>query len=168
MIESQRLVLQPLTHNQLLKFIKDDHSLEKELKLKPSVKNISRQLQKDLKETVLPNINDRDKNYLYDTLWIIISKKEKAIVGDISFVGKPDQDGEIQIGYGTYKAFRGRGFMTEAVGRIIEWAKQQTEVKSIFAATTKVNIASYSILEKNHFICIGEVDDMLSWQILLK
>ncbi len=168
MIESERLILQPLKHHQLLKYIRDDHSLEKELKLKPTIKNISRQLQKDLKESVLPNIHDEDKNYLYDTLWIIISKQEHAIVGDISFVGKPDQDGEIQIGYGTYEAYRGKGFMTEAVKIIIEWAKVQPSVKSIFATTTKVNVASYSILEKNNFVPIGEVDGMLSWQILLK
>ncbi|RZK20183.1 MAG: N-acetyltransferase [Pedobacter sp.] len=165
MIETDRLILKPLTHNQLLKYIKDDHSLEKELNLLPTKKNISKSLHDALAQTILPNVFDKDKDYLYHTLWTIISKPDNRMVGDICFVGEPDPEGEIEIGYGTYEEFRGKGFMTEAIGRIIDWAKQQPKVKSIFAATEKENIASYSILEKNHFLHIGEVDDMLSWKI---
>lgn len=168
MIETERLILKPLTHDQLLKYIKDDHSLEKELNLDPTKKNISPTLQKALQETTLPNVHDKDKDYLYYTLWAIISKPDNKIIGDISFVGEPDQNGEIEIGYGTYEAFRGQGFMTEAVGRIVEWAKEQPKVKFIFATTTKDNIASYSILERNNFENIGEVDDMLSWKTQIK
>ncbi|PWS28223.1 N-acetyltransferase [Pedobacter yonginense] len=168
MIETERLLLKPLTHDQLLKFIKDDHSLEKEFKILPTKKSISPTLQKALKETILPNVCDQDKDYLYNTLWTIISKPDDKIVGDICFVGEPDPNGEIEIGYGTYEEFRGKGYMTEAVGRIVEWAKEQPKVKSIFASTAKENIASYSILEKNNFVQIGEVDDMLSWNIKIK
>ncbi|WP_316850185.1 GNAT family N-acetyltransferase [Pedobacter agri] len=165
MLETDRLILKPLTHNQLLKYIKDDHSLEKELNLLPTKKNISTSLHDALAQTILPNVSDRDKDYLYHTLWAIISKPDNRMVGDICFVGEPDAEGEIEIGYGTYEEFRGKGFMTEAVGRIIEWAKLQPKVKSIFATTEKQNAASYSILETNHFLHIGEVDDMLSWKI---
>jgi len=168
MIETERLLLKPLTHDQLLKFIKDDHSLEQEFKILPTKKSISPTLQKALKETILPNVCDQDKDYLYNTLWTIISKPDNSMVGDICFVGEPDPNGEIEIGYGTYEEFRGKGYMTEAVGRIVKWAKEQPKVKSIFASTTKENIASYSILEKNNFIHIGEVDDMLSWKIQIK
>jgi len=165
MLETDRLILKPLTHNQLLKYTKDDHSLEKELNLLPTKKNISTSLHDALAQTILPNVSDRDKDYLYHTLWAIISKPDNRMVGDICFVGEPDAEGEIEIGYGTYEEFRGKGFMTEAVGRIVEWAKLQPKVKSIFATTEKQNVASYSILEKNHFLHIGEVDDMLSWKI---
>ncbi|TCD10816.1 N-acetyltransferase [Pedobacter frigidisoli] len=168
MIETERLILKPLTHDQLLKYIKDDHSLEKELKLLPTKKNISPALHDALEQTILPNVFDKDKDYLYNTLWTIISKPDNRMVGDICFVGEPDPNGEIEIGYGTYEEFRGKGFMTEAVGRIVEWAKEQAQVKSIFANTAKDNIASYSILEKNNFIHVGEVDDMLMWKIIIR
>jgi RimJ/RimL family protein N-acetyltransferase len=168
MIETPRLILKPLTHNQLLKYIKDDHSLEKEFHLLPTKKNIAPELQEALQQTILPNVFDKDKDYLYHTLWTIISKPDNRMVGDICFVGEPDPNGEIEIGYGTYEEFRGKGFMTEAVGRILQWAKEQPKVRSVFAATTKDNVASYSILEKNGFTHIGEVDDMLSWKIELK
>jgi len=168
MIETDRLILKPLLHDQLLKYIRDDHSLEKEFGLLPTKKNISKSLHDALQKTILPNVFDKDKDYLYHTLWVVISKPDQKMVGDICFVGEPDADGEIEIGYGTYEEFRGKGFMTEAVGRITEWAKEQPKVKSIYAATEKNNVASYSILEKNHFVNIGEVDDMLSWKIELK
>jgi len=167
MIETERLILKPLHHDQLLKYIRDDHSLEKEFGLLPTKKSIAPGLQEALLESTLPDVSDRDRNYCYKTLWIIISKEENRIIGDISFVGEPDQHGEIEIGYGTYEAFRGRGFMTEAIGRIIAWAKEQPDVKAVFASTKKENIASYAILEKNHFLHIGEVDDMLSWKLEL-
>lgn len=167
MIETERLILKPLTHKQLIKYIKDDHSLEKELNLLPTKKNISPSLRAALKQSVLPNVSDKDKDYLYHTFWTIISKSDHKMVGDICFVGEPDPNGEIEIGYGTYEEFRGKGFMTEAVGRIISWAKEQPKVKSIFAATEKENIASYTILEKNGFNHIGEVDEMMSWKIQL-
>ncbi|RDC57226.1 N-acetyltransferase [Pedobacter chinensis] len=168
MIETDRLILKPLTHDQLLKYIKDDHSLESELGLFPTKKNISKSLHDALEQTILPNVSDQDKDYRYHTLWTIISKPDHKMVGDICFVGEPDPEGEIEIGYGTYEEFRGKGFMTEAIGRIIEWARAQPKVKSIFAATEKDNVASYSILEKNNFLHVGEVDDMLSWKIQLK
>ncbi|WP_443945773.1 GNAT family N-acetyltransferase [Pedobacter sp. AW1-32] len=168
MLDTVRLRLLPLTHNQLLKFIRDDHSLESELQLKPSKGNISPSLQHALESSILPNVSNKDRDYLYHTLWIIISKENNRIAGDICFVGEPDPEGEIEIGYGIYPEFRARGYMTEAVAGIIEWAKTQEKIKSIFAATAKENIASYSILEKNNFVHIGEVDDMLSWKLILK
>lgn len=168
MLETDRLILKPLTHDQLLKYIKNDQSLERELDIIPTERNIPESLREALEQTILPNVFDQDKDYLYNTLWTIISKADNKMVGDICFVGEPDPNGEIEIGYGIYEEARNKGFMTEAVGGIIEWAKKQPKVKSIFAATEKDNVASFSILKKNHFVHIGEVDEMLSWQLRLK
>ena len=90
------------------------------------------------------------------------------MVGDICFVGEPDEHGEIEIGYGTYKEFRGKGFMTEAVGRIIEWAKEQEQVSAISASTEVENVASFTVLEKNNFVKIAEGEGMFIWKLQLK
>lgn len=168
MLETERLILHPLTPNQLLKYIKDDNSLEEELKLNSTSKVISKELQEALKQTILPNVFNKTKNYLYNTLWTIISKKDNKTIGDLCFVGDPDANGELEIGYGTYEEFRGKGYMTEAVCRIIEWAKQQDGVKTISASTEIDNIASYSILEKNNFIKVAEGEGMFTWKLELK
>ena len=168
MIETERLILHPLTHNQLLKYIANDNSLEQELQLLPSEKKISTELKGALEQTILPNVHNKDKNYLYNTLWALISKADRKLIGDLCFVGEPDANGEIEIGYGTYEAFRGKGFMTEAVARIIEWAKQQEGVKIITASSAVDNVASYAILEKNNFVKIAEGEGMFTWKLNLQ
>jgi ribosomal-protein-alanine N-acetyltransferase len=89
------------------------------------------------------------------------------MVGDVCFVGEPDENGEIEIGYGTYEDFRGKGYMTEAVGSMIEWASRQDFVKSIFAQTAKDNPSSYAVLEKNGFEKIGEGEGVFNWRLIL-
>lgn len=165
MISSQNLILKPLSHDQLIKYIANDNSLEAELKLNPTRKIISPELREALEETILPNVADTGKNHLFSTLWAIILKKESRMVGDICFVGEPAEDGEIEIGYGTYDDFRGKGYMTEAVACIIEWVKRQDNVKSIFAQTAKDNPASWHILERNHFEKVDEDGNLLSWRL---
>lgn len=152
MIETERLIIKPLTYEQLVKYTKCDNSLEDELNLNPSSRKISVELKEALEETILPNVADKSKNYLFSTLWTAISKVENKMIGDLCIVGEPNADGEIEIGYGTYKEFRGKGFMTEIVGGIIHWTKTQHNVKTILASTNKTNTASFKVLEKNNFI----------------
>lgn len=165
MIASENLILKPLTHGQLIKYIANDNSLERELKLNPTVKNISPELREALAETILPNVADSGKNHLFSTLWGVILKAENRMVGDVCFVGEPAADGEIEIGYGTYENYRGKGYMTEAVACMIDWAKRQDNVKSIFAQTAKDNPASWRILEKNGFVKVDEDGNLLSWRL---
>ncbi len=165
MISSHRLILKPLTHGQLIKYIKNDNSLEAELKLNPTSKVISPELREALEETILPNVADAGKNHLYNTLWAIILKAESRMVGDICFVGEPDENGEIELGYGTYEAFRGNGYMKEAVACLLEWVKMQDRVKSVFAQTAKDNPASFAVLEKNNFVKVGEDETLFNWKL---
>jgi [ribosomal protein S5]-alanine N-acetyltransferase len=167
MIETKRLLLKPLTYGQILKYIKADNSLEEELNLNATSRTISPDLKEAFEKTILPNVADEKKNYLFSTLWTAISKDENKMVGDLCFVGEPNEAGEVEIGYGTYEEFRKRGFMTEAVAGMITWVKSQPNVKSIFAATEKNNNASLSVLEKNNFIKFGETETMFKWRLIL-
>ena len=166
MIETEHLIIIPLTHSQLIKYANLDGSLEAELNLNRSTRTISAELKEALEQTILPNVADTTKNYLFSTLWTVISKTENKMIGDICFVGEPSSNGEIEIGYGTYDKFRKRGFMTEAVRGMIEWAKEQPTVKSVIASTEKNNIASSSVLEKNNFIKVGEANTMFNWRLI--
>ena len=168
MISSERLILKSLSHDQLIKYIENDNSLERELKLNPTQKIISSELREALEETILPNVADTGKNHLFSTLWAIILKEESRMVGDVCFVGEPDENGEIELGYGTYEPFRGKGYMKEAVSCIIEWVKMQENVKSIFAQTAKDNPASFAVLVKNNFEKVGEGEGVFNWRLTLK
>jgi len=167
MLETDRLIIRPLTHDQLLKYIRLDNSLETELNLGDSSRTISTDLKEALEQTILPAVSDPERNYLYSTLWTLISKEYNKMVGDLCFVGEPNEEGEIEIGYGTYEEYRKRGFMTEAVSAMIEWATKQPEVRSIIASTEKNNTDSFSILEKNNFIKRGETDKLFLWRLMI-
>lgn len=168
MIETERLLIRPLTYDQLIKYINADNSLEFELKLNTTSRTTSLELKEALENTILPSVADSSKNYLFSTLWTLILKEQNRMVGDLCFMGEPNKDGEIEIGYGTYEEFRGNGFMTEAVKGMINWAKNLPNVKSIIASTEKSNIASFSILERNNFIKTGETDTMFNWRLKIK
>ena len=168
MIETERLILKPLTYEQLVKYTKCDNSLEEELNLNKTSRTISPELKEAFEQTILPNVADTAKDYLYSTLWTAISKDANKMVGDICIVGEPNSNGEIEIGYGTYDEFQKQGFMTEAVSGIITWAKSQPKVFSIIASTEKENIGSFTILLKNNFLKIGETETLFHWQLRLK
>jgi RimJ/RimL family protein N-acetyltransferase len=168
MIETERLILKPLTYEQLLKYIKADNSLELELNLNETSRAMSLELKEAFEQTILPNVADTAKDYLYSTLWTVISKDANKMIGDICIVGEPNSDGEIEIGYGTYDEFQKKGFMTEAVGGIIKWAKLQPKIFSIVASTEKENIGSFTILLKNKFTKIGETEKLFNWRLKIK
>lgn len=167
MIETQRLILRPLTYEQLIKYTKCDNSLETELNLNETSRTISAELIEALTQTILPNVADKNKNYLYSTIWTAISKTENKMVGDLCIYGEPNADGEIEIGYGTYDEFQNKGFMTGIVKGIVDWVKTQINVKSIIASTDKSNTASFKVLEKNSFIKIREIETLFNWKLEL-
>lgn len=167
MIETKRLILKPLTYEQLIKYVNCDNSLEKELNLYETSRTISLELKEALENTILPNVADRTKNYLYSTLWTAISKEHNKMIGDICFVGEPNPLGEVEIGYGTYNEFQGKGYMAEVVDGMIGWAKTQPMVNSIIASTNKANTASFKVLQKNNFILVGETESLFNWKLQL-
>lgn len=167
MIETKRLLLRPLTYEQLLKYAANDNSLERELNLNESSRTISPELKEALENTILPNVADTTKNYLYSTLWTAISKTDNRMIGDLCIQGEPNPDGEIEIGYGTYEEFQGQGFMTEVVGGMIEWARTQSSVRSIVASTDKSNMASCKVLQNNGFMKVGETESSINWKLPL-
>jgi ribosomal-protein-alanine N-acetyltransferase len=68
MIETEQLILKPLTYEQLLKYIKCDNSLESELHLNATSRTISPELKEAFEQTILPSVADKTKNYLFSTL----------------------------------------------------------------------------------------------------
>lgn len=167
-VETERLILKPLTYDQLIKYIKADNSLEMDLGLNETSRIISPELKEALENTILPNVANTDKNYLFSTLWTIILKEDNKMVGDLCFMDEPNTNGEIEIGYGIYEEFRKKGFMTEAINGMIAWVKKQPNVLFITADTDKNNIASYTVLERNHFTKSCESETLYHWKLKVK
>lgn len=165
MIETKRLILQPLTYEQLVKYSHLDNSLEEELNLEKSPRSITPELREALDYGIIPNVADEQQNYLFSTLWTIILKESNKMVGDVCFKGEPGLDGEIEISYGTHYEFRRKGYMAEAVGGMLKWAKKQPEVLKVLASTEKNNISSHRVLRNNGFTQVSETDGIIYWEI---
>jgi len=164
-LETERLVIFPLTYDQLIMYLQAENRLEEVLSLNKGNRIIPQELLDAFKETILPAVADTTKNYLYSTLWTIVNKELNQMVADLCFQGEPNERGEIEIGYGTYDEFQGKGYMTEAIGAITRWAFNQPNVKTILAETDQSNLASHRTLAKNNFKPYKKVESMIWWKL---
>jgi RimJ/RimL family protein N-acetyltransferase len=163
-LETERLLIKPLSYDQLKEYTQLDNRLEQTLGLNSFTRTLPEELKEALEQVILPQVAI-SKNHLYATLWTVIDKERKLMVGDLCFKGAPNVQGELEIGYGTYDHFQGRGFMTEAIGAIVQWALTQPEVRAIIAETETSNISSHRTLSKNKFTVYKEVENMMWWRL---
>ena len=93
--------------------------------------------------------------------------KMKEIVETLSFKGI-DEKGVVEIGYGINDGYENKGYMTEAVKALAEWASKQPNVKQIEAEAEETNIASIRVLEKSNFVpngIMGQEGPRYIWRI---
>jgi len=78
--------------------------------------------------------------------WTIVRKNDKQLIGMLEIVNV-DQTG-IQLGYVLARPFWGKGYMTEALLVIIDWAFNQNDIYRVWAICDIDNIASTKVMEK--------------------
>jgi RimJ/RimL family protein N-acetyltransferase len=83
--------------------------------------------------------------------WLIFRREDETLVGAIS--ARADQG--INLGYLIARRFWRQGFMSEAVGAIVEWAFAQPGIFRVWAVCDVENEASAALLERNGFHCEG-------------
>jgi len=164
-IETQRLLIKPLSKQELSNYVLSDFSLEDSLKLVHQARIVNDRVKNAIELKILPKLTGQIPHDWFVTFWTVIHKEQQVMVADVCFKGPPNANGEIEIGYGTYPDFERNGLMTEAVGRIIEWAFQQVNVTSILAETDPENSASHRVLEKNGVLVQGQKSDNISWRL---
>jgi RimJ/RimL family protein N-acetyltransferase len=165
MVETKRLDIIPLNSAQLELYLQGNDEFEREFKLVTNGRKVSAEIKERVLRTILPAVeNSSDKNYFFYTFWIVTERSKNIIVAELGFKGEPKK-GEIEIGYATLYEHRENGYMTEAVGGMINWAKQQERVKYILAETDENNLASISVLKKNKFQFDLQMEKMKWWRI---
>ena len=99
---------------------------------------------------------ERDpENRIWYAPWKIKLKKDYTYIGTLSFKG-PVKDNVVEIGYGILSDQEGKGYTTEAVQAMTQWAFGNANVVFIEAETEPENRASRRILEKCGFVPDGE------------
>ncbi|GIN41358.1 GNAT family N-acetyltransferase [Heyndrickxia oleronia] len=98
-------------------------------------------------------------------VWLVIIKENNTIIGDIGFKGKPNSENTVEVGYGIIPSAQNKGYATEAVKEIINWAFTNDDVDRVVAECLHDNIPSIKVLEKLNMNKIGTVNDMLKWEL---
>lgn len=164
-LQTERLMIQPLSYSQLQKYSALNNLLEEELGLNAYPRTVPIELKEALEQFILPQAAQLGSSFIYATLWTIVDKQQKIMMADLCFKGLPNEQGEIEIGYGTYTDFRGKGYMTEAIGAVVQWAFIQPGIKSIIAETDNFNSASHKTLARNGFTVYNTVENMTWWRL---
>ncbi|MCG3087647.1 GNAT family N-acetyltransferase [Sporosarcina cyprini] len=100
--------------------------------------------------------------------WFVTCKKTGEVIGDIGFKGSPDVKGCVEAGYGIVPTAQGKGFATEAVQAVIQWAFSSPAVKQIIAECHAENLASIRVLEKLQMERAASKNGLLKWQLQRK
>jgi len=163
-LETDRLKIIPLSVEQSKILLTGMNKLERELNLTPSNYVLNTETLEAVQYLYNKAIAQPGEPF-FNTFWQIMLKLENKIVASACFKNEPDEDGILEIGYGTNPGYRNRGIMTEAVKIMIEWAFEHPSVNCIIAETYKENPASHRVLEKNEMIIYKETEEAFWWKL---
>jgi ribosomal-protein-alanine N-acetyltransferase len=98
-------------------------------------------------------------------VWIVIAKDTNEAVGDIGFKGKPTNH-TVEVGYGFIPTARNKGYATESVKALVDWAFSTDLVDRIVAECLTGNQPSIRVLEKLGMRRTGLHNEMYTWELL--
>lgn len=162
-LETEKLKLISLDARNLKWSIEDRRKMEKNLGVEITDTELEEPVKKAMR-TSLKRVLGNKKDYLWFTSWEITLKIENRIIGGLCFKGCPDGKGRVEIGYGMQDEYRCKGYATEAVKELINWAFTQEKVLSIIAETEKDNLPSHRVLEKIGMEKYEEKEKMFWWR----
>jgi ribosomal-protein-alanine N-acetyltransferase len=97
--------------------------------------------------------------------WIAVHRKDQGVIGGIGFMGAPDEEGVVEMGYDVVPEYRKQGYATEMVRRLIAWSFQEAGIKVVTASCLDDNIGSIKVLENVGMRRLEPEDNMLKWEI---
>lgn len=84
------------------------------------------------------------------------AEDDAVLVGCGGFLGPPNNDGEVEIGYSIDPSWQGKGYAAELVKGLTEIAFADNRVQSIIAHTKRENVASCKVLDRCGFEWMGD------------
>ncbi|WP_295717602.1 GNAT family N-acetyltransferase [Mucilaginibacter sp.] len=168
-IESERLKLMSLTHEQLLLLRQDRALMEISIGLTPSFMLVEPFYYAEIIDALdnfwLPNTLAHPEKYLWYTDWELVLKSANTSVGGMGFAGYPNENGEAEIGYMIDGNHHNKGFATEALKTMIAWAFTHQFVKAIIVHTYADNLPSCRLLDKCGFEQVEDVEGLLTYRL---
>jgi [ribosomal protein S5]-alanine N-acetyltransferase len=161
------ITILPLDFTQLQLLQKDDNLMLDALKLPPQEIYQPDFLREITDNVVIPAVKKNPAQWFYYTKWLAVESETQLIVGEFILKKGIDEKGYVEIGYGIYPAYEGKGFMTQIVTCFINWARTASVLTGIKAETENGNEASVRVLEKNGFVQTAWPGDFTWWQLKL-
>jgi RimJ/RimL family protein N-acetyltransferase len=92
---------------------------------------------------------------------LVLREPGRPMVGHAGFHGPrgvngPERPDAVEVGYTVFPPFRGRGYATEAVVALIEWARGSRSIRAFVASVAPDNDPSLAIVRKLGFVQTGE------------
>jgi [ribosomal protein S5]-alanine N-acetyltransferase len=165
-LQTERLRLAPLAVEQLRCYVEAPDDLERQLGFPVSRGIVTEPLRRAI-ETKISLMEGADPaQHPWYTYWLVIVGDRPYGAGLAGFKGLPNSQGEAEIGYGIDAAYRSRGYTTEAVKRLIEWAFENGACRAVIARTTnRQNVASNRVLENVGMRVYCESAEALDWRV---
>lgn len=112
----------------------------------------------------LPYVLENVKKEPEMTKWthLIVLKEENKVIGEIGGQGKPEETGEIELGYSIVPGYQNQGYVSEALMKLLAWLQVQPEIKRIFARSFETNTHSIQVLKKAGFVYQPDQDKVES------
>ncbi|OOQ59183.1 GNAT family N-acetyltransferase [Mucilaginibacter pedocola] len=169
-IESERLKLIPLKYTELLLLRESRDKMEQAMGFMPSNMVMDQFYLDELNDALdnfwLPNSLLYPYKYEWYTNWEIVNKQTNASVGGIGFAGQPNEEGEVVTGYCICQTQQGKGYGTEALRAITNWAFTSPDVTRVSAETAVDNYSSMKMLKKAGFEQTGVNEDMAMFSMV--
>jgi ribosomal-protein-alanine N-acetyltransferase len=100
--------------------------------------------------------------------WAITMIGEAKLIGAILYWHIVEEKHEAELGYELLPEYQGKGLMTEALKKVIEFGFEQLKLKTILAEPNRANVKSIKLLESLGFGLTGKTDgDYLIYELRL-
>ena len=92
-------------------------------------------------------------------IWVLEHRDQHHAIGSIGIWNFNEAQTTAELSYGIAPAFQGKGYMKEALRRVIAFAFDELLLDALEAYTERGNTPSRKLLERLHFSETGQVDD---------
>lgn len=137
--------------------IEQHHALISDPSIMYYIQDVFSKSREESEENLRNAIEDID-NPARTKVYLVIETKGGSYVGGIGYTvcAQSPAGKRVEIGYFTYPAFWGRGYVTEALEGLIQYAFCEDSVYRMDGTCIKENIGSRKVMEKCGFTFEGE------------
>jgi [ribosomal protein S5]-alanine N-acetyltransferase len=154
LINSERMCLIPATVELYLMELHDRPTFASTLKANVPREWPPDQVTPEVIEEFIRRIQAEDRK-IWSFYWLLRQKSsELVLIGNGGFLAH--ENGTLEIGYSMLSQYQNKGYATEAVKSMLQWALSNLKEDRIIAYTYPHLKASIRVLEKNGFLLKGK------------